>query len=232
MRPVLGIAVAAVMLVGHSAWATPLRLDFSGHVDGYTAIDVYEPEAVLGGSIHVGTLFSGYVTFDDAATPTTLSDCCDPYWRYSFASPPWVLHAELGGYLADPYPAPGSTTATIDAVVSKATQSNSHVQIGAYTVPVATPGGFSLSNFGIALYRAFDAPPLASQALSDVPWDLADYADALAVWDFEGPENLRVIVSGTLDSLTLSVVPEPESGVLVALGALGLIWRSYRRARS
>ena len=43
------------------ASAAGLRVDFTGHVDSVLGQD---PNATLGGSIHVGTLFTGSLTFD------------------------------------------------------------------------------------------------------------------------------------------------------------------------
>src|SRR5262245_56914295 len=83
-----------------TASAGVLRVDYSGHVDSITPVGA-DPNTVLDGSIHAGSLFTGSLTFDPDAMgvpgggPGT---GLPPRAYYGFGEPPWTFTTNVGDY--------------------------------------------------------------------------------------------------------------------------------------
>ena len=94
MACAVAFLLAGVSLTAHAAL---VRVDFSGVVD-----EIRGPESALGGSIHVGTPFSGYLTYDDSTLPNDaqLETEFAPAWAiYYFPGVVDGVHGEIGDFV-------------------------------------------------------------------------------------------------------------------------------------
>ena len=233
------ITVLAVMLLAASSGAglaEPIRVDFSGHVTAVLATgpDISDPVAAIGGSVQVGTLFSGFFTFDDGAAPSNINDeVIDPedplpaQWTYEFSSTQFAYHTQLGAFSTDPM-AGSSFGVELDDWEQATPPDSDEVRVTAQLAPYPPSPGPLVGPVYVFLILKGGSPgePLHSTALSSVPWSLAAFPDqstydAISWQFFDGGGNI-VYVQGSLDSL--SAVPEPAAGSsLAALAAFALL---------
>ena len=230
------------------AFAAPVRVEFSGVVEAIDgrleawpngAVSPDDAEALLGGSIRVGTRFSGFFLYDDAAL-TSDSDReteivggpATREWSLYFLpnddlhNQAGQMHGEIGDYAGT------GDWLTFDV------WDNEDFLEGAAPSEVFVTGGVDPPAVGdvvlqqIWIYVCGAAPgaPLHGASLSDsIPWTLAGFPQASASWLFsDGTTQVRV--TGALDR----PVPEPSGASLMALGACLLLgvrsaWRVVPR---
>ncbi len=254
MRFVWLVAAIAFGVAPASSRGATVRVSFAGHVSGFRETsDVSDPAAAIGGSIQVGTPFSGYFSFDDAAPPNRLSPG-DPNEGfpteadYRFRATDWAYHTEVGAFVTDvspdiPFPPglgpplPGGYNIGLnDWELSQFRPDE--VIVGAQVGELPAPGGPIVGPVYVYLGLTGGAldEPLHSPSLSSVPWSLSAFSDPnpQVVWRFLGGGGRIVEVLGALDSLA---VPEPSPDVSIALAGAVLavvaaLRQGYRRARS
>jgi hypothetical protein len=246
--------VAAVWAVAsQSALAETVRVEFSGTVQSFegseagtaTRLSTAEAEAALGGSIQIGTPFSGYIEYDDGAIPypgqgsteggigsasnmeiysfgtpvNPITGAFDPY-----INPPKPAHEAIGEFVGDGSVS-GIQVSDNELFLENAFPSFVQLSAGVYVQP---PSGSraALSGFYVLVEGAAPGSPLHSTSSVGIPWNLQSFPTASAHWLFEGSDGLSIYVDGTLDSLA----PEPAEFGLVAL-ALGTIAARRRAAR-
>jgi len=214
-------AWAAAMLLAswsQSAAAAPIRVDFAGTIGSVQGSVLSAPaaEAALGGSLHGGTPFSGYVVFEDSTTPFPADDSL-----YDFA-PPYVVHTELGSYVSDSIAPPVAGSHFLLRVRKDLTLGSA---VAVYANDAAAPS----SGTGLYLIDVFvflgqpSLQPFDFHSLAELQWDLATFPNATVSWDFKSTANagpVEVIASGTITSLSAHVVPEPAAGLLALAAAV------------
>ena len=231
----LVLAAALLVVVGDSAFAAAIRVDFAGAVTSVTGT-VADPEAALGGSIQVGTRFSGHFTFDDSTAPfyhAAETAFTREVSSYTIPLPEWDFHAELAGFSLDE----GSTAAgfgvqTADSELYSPQLYASSVVVFPVDLASDPVNGWVLSDMHVGLIGSAPGLPLHGTALAGIPWNLTELPDATSEWDFSDGGLEQVIVAGSLDQLSFAVMaPEPAGATLLAaLAAAALL--GYRAARS
>ena len=238
-------AVATLFAVtSQSALGALVRVDFaasvqdiSGQIYNYygepTPVSPADAEAALGGSIHVGTPFSGFFVYDDSAVPifSDPESAGNPggvpgqaYAFYSFppgpgAGPYFAAHGEIGSFVGQGNSGQGNS-ARIEDYDNEMYIDGSHpssIFIGAGVWDPATPEGVIAISM-VELYGAGASPgaPLHGTSLHSIPWNAFPYSSAVLVFQ-DG--DLQVSVEGALTRL----VPEPAGAGLVALAACAML---------
>jgi hypothetical protein len=174
-RILLLVVVLLGISLGDRAWAIALRIDYAGSVDSILPSEGVDPDTALGGSIQLGTHFSGSFTLQTDASPTgTTADT----GYYGFDTPPWTFASEIGSFATEAY--------LSDQIVLYLGDGSdihpSHVQIDAGTGIADI--GFQPRSVSVFLGGAGQFDPVSSTDLSDVPWDLAAYSGAFVSWEF------------------------------------------------
>ncbi len=186
------------------SYAVPITFSFSGTVTNY----FYDPSTgdTFGGSVGVGTTFTGFYTFESTSPDWSPAD--PQYGGYHSVLLPYGMEATIGGNTVSGL----SSDMLIDVWNTPGGDSYSAVALdfGFQSLGIQLSGGSS---------SIFD-----NDSLPLSPPDIADFAEArfgYAVTDFFGPVVLSVV--GTLTELTLvSTIPEPTSLALMSLGLIGL----------
>jgi hypothetical protein len=223
------------------AFAARVRVDFGGtvvEVSGTSSGSVVaDPEGAIGGSIHVGTPFSGYMIFDDSAPPEDVypgDDLTPPFTNYGFAWPESALHTELGGYVTEAshanldFPTGGFILGLVEYQAYPS-------EISVYAPlaePPASPAELALVQLSLHLDGPAPGLPLSSGALREVPWNLESFPNGRLDWMWVDGDATSIVVSGTLDSLSVSPVPEPGARWALALAAAAVSARGFHRGRS
>ena len=123
MRAVAHAAAVLLAVASPQASAAPVRVDFAGSIDEisgyylepgveYRELSVEAAEALLGGSVHVGTAFSGYIVYDDSTLPSDgnlepddrpAGSRVPPAWALYFFYPPGpaAAHGQIGDFSDD-----------------------------------------------------------------------------------------------------------------------------------
>ena len=256
-RIAAGLVLAMAWWCADAARAAPVRVDFAGSVQGIsgqhrddpnsgvsTPISPAEAEAALGGSIHVGTRFSGWLMYDDSALPHDGNAEGGPFpyplpaWnQYWFPSPyfpgpgigwPAAVHGEIGSFIAEGSVDTGAAfiAEVWDNELDLDGASPSRIYLGANVLDGPQVGGGPIVLWGIELdaFGAGPGAPLHGTSLVSLPWDLESFPSTSAGWLFsDGLTSVRV--TGTVDQL--SSVPEPACACLVALAACAM-WVARR----
>ena len=249
MRRVTYLLTVLLAITSRSAFAIPVRVDFAGTVSGFTTEDTSgqglqisqaQAEAALGGSIQIGSSFSGYVVYDDADVesdgqsesqylPTqkpvpnwSLYYFPSPYYPDGqFHSPPLGPNAESHGTVGSFVGQPGGLLMELfDNEIYLQNASPSVVMLEAGlggTIPgtSAAAGGFILRAIG-----GGPGAPLHSTSLVGIPWSIANFPASTIDFSFhDSVNNFNIDVLGTVTSL----VPEPETLAFFALAAFLLL---------
>ena len=243
----MSILAAVLTALASASTAAPVRVEFSGTGSRITgSSDIEDPEAAIGGSIHVGTRFTGYFTFDDAAVPQSFYPevpyATPEYSVYQLPWPSWAFHTEIGDFATDANspdpsdtykPLGGYTLGVDDFEATASPQFESDVQVLARVdnLPSATdPRSLVLWTVSVALLGGAPGEPVHSTSLAGIPWNLTAFPTTFAFWSFEG-HGSQVDIEGSLDHLA-ATAPEPGGALLAVVALLGLVRRGYRRARS
>lgn len=230
MRLTALAALALVLLVARPALAMSVAVSFSGSVSEVFAYD-YATGGLpalateIGGSVAVGTRFSGRFGFDDAAPPYSANAT---EATYRMRDPAWTFQTLLGDYASVT-----DATSGFDLGVYDGGYFGYGISVFGVSRALSGPGASSLDYLLADLALRSNSPDLlTSTALDAVPWELAAYSQGgRMVWTFQRGSEY-VSVSGELDMLSLAAVPEPALGGLAALAVLGSAGLGFRRARS
>ena len=245
----MSILAAVLTSLASASTAAPVRVEFSGTVSSITgSSDIEDPEAAIGGSIHVGTRFTGYFTFDDAAVPQSfypeVPDQRPPsHSVYQLPWPSWGFHTEIGDFATDANsPDPSDLYKPLGGYALGSTTSKPPPRhLCESDVQAWAPGRRSSLGDGSAEIGAVDRRRLAARRCSGraAARDLARrdpvephgaFPTTFAPWSFEG-HGSQVDIEGVLDHLA-ATAPEPGVALLAAVALLGLVRRGYRRAQS
>ena len=241
MRAATFALVTLFALSSQTARAALVRVDFSGSVDTIegqlyppgTPIPTAEAEALLGGSIHVGTRFSGFFLYDDS---TVASDGypegggVPPFaaWALYFPGPglgPTAgSHGEIGSYVGDG-PGAGSIDVNDNELLLVGADPSRLFVTSAFVAGSSPAGGIPLLDFWVYAAGAGPGSPLHGTSLVGIPWDLESFPSTSVVWHFRDGDTY-VSVTGTVDHL----VPEAPAFGLLALAACAMLAaRAVRR---
>ncbi len=212
------------------AQAVTVRVDFSGTVDSVLGSGSMEdPIGSIGGSIEPGTPFSAYLVFDDAVPPIREEP---GHASYAFAPSEAEFHSEVGDFVFDATyidpDAPEFGIFSITLIDYEVIWSQVYWQ--AWVIDRPTGPDLAPDLFGVELAGDSSGEPLASSALSDVPWILESFPVAEMYWNFSNGSIETVYVNGTIENLSVTV-PEPGPGALGAAMLVGLVALGFRRAR-
>jgi hypothetical protein len=218
MPHALRVAVLISLCLPVSARA--LTVSFSGAVES-----VIDGSHLLDASVTTGALVAGSYQVDPTSASTSSP----------FAVGPARLAFALGNYEFDASQNPGSIALINNRPVLSAAvdlwQTGEFVTPGLSPASGATGGDFAalaqieLNDFSASRFNGLERAPF-------VPSNLAGWDQALLRLDSiasNGSIDGRVQVQVNL--LSWSVVPEPRSAVLLALGLVSLALRERRRAR-
>lgn len=224
----LALHVAALALIAPlSAAGTAIRVSFSGTID-----TVYDDTGISDGSVAPGTPFSGSVTFDDSVDPLFT----DAYGSiYGFSTPPWAMSAQIGSYTVFSVANPVEPSAeSLIIRIQHFSHPPDYVSFDSATGAAAGlgpfPGPLEPVSIGLLLQDTYGEtfPLFYSSALDAVPYDLALWNTRVFSFSIgeRGPTYFGAM--GTVDSLEAVVVPEPGTGVLLALGTALLVLHRRR----
>jgi hypothetical protein len=223
---VAGILIAATSQL---AQAVTVRVDFSGSVYSVEGSGYMEdPIGAIGGSIEPGTPFTAYLVFDDAVPPFREGP---GYADYAFTPSEAEFHSEVGDFVFDAtYIEPDEPERIFSLTLIDREVMWSHVYWQARVGDRPTGPDLAPDLFGVELAGDSSGEPLASSALSDVPWILELFPVAELYWNLSNGNIETVYVRGTIENLS-ATVPEPGPGALVAAMLAGLVALGFRRAR-
>lgn len=216
----LHILAAALGLLAmaspQQAAASPVTVVMTGI---WTLVD--DAGAVLGGAILPGSAFSATLVYDDA-TPDSNADPL--YGNYFVAPAQFSFTLASGGFLFSHVPGGVNEIDVIDL------GSGDSVAVYAETFTTSPP----LPPFGLNYANPFLDDPtgttLSSDALTAVPWSLAAWSAASMTFfaDIDDGNPLTYFdLEGDITGLT--VVPEPGSFGMLALGLTALACGARRR---
>lgn len=212
LKPVL--LAFALLLLAPAAGAAPVTVLMTG------TWNVFEDTGgVLDGSVGLGTAFTLTFSYDDA-TPD--DDPSSSAGYYLFGGGAYTLEIETGNYTIS-----ASPTSTTELALTVTGGGGGDLTLYTEGFDVAGPGSPSFGFLSYLNPSAFGLPAgtFSSDALVGLPWGAL--AGALNVYFFGSDDGVDFVeLSGEPTSLT--VVPEPGSAVLVALG---LAWVGARRRR-
>lgn len=204
-----------------------------------------DPEAALGGSLQIGGRFTGYFVLDDATEPAyVVPETSDPLRPeaavYVFAWPASVFHTEVGSFVTETsfenpdYPTGGFSIEVQDNELYTAGAYGSLLRAHAFVGEPGPHPGASLVPTQVQFDLVGGGPglPLHSTSLATFPWDRTSFPTGWMRWSFHDGEGTEVGVTGSLDQLSASPVPEAGVASLIAVGAVGFCALGFRRARS
>ena len=243
MRAAIYGVATLLAITSQSAFATLVRVDFAGSVERFsgeifqlagepTPISPAEAEAALGGSIHVGTPFSGFFVYDDSAIPqlSDLESAGSPasanYYSPTDVFPGpgltgFAAHGEVGSFVADGEVDHGDS-ASIEVFDSEVylngSMPSSIFITGGVSSPPAPEGAIALTL--VRLYAAGGSPgsPLHGTSLHSIPWNLESFPRPDGNFVFQNGD-LSVQVDGAVTRL----VPEPAGVGPLAVAACALL---------
>ena len=232
MRTICAISLLWVALSTESALGAVVRVDFTGHIDYSGDPDgmadrLTQQQASLGWSAPDGTTFSGFFTFDDAVGATPILSPVAEESNYLFLTPDWTLETALGPLTTRPGPPPdhyfvtpptgdGYTLTPYSGDFGSGLTLGGQIRGSSSVGVVLEPLFFQLDLQGAA--------PFNPAVLAQVPWTLGSYTNAQAVWTFDPYGGPTIEISGVLDSLAATRVPEPAISALFGLAiAVGLV---------
>ena len=243
MRAAIYGVATLLAITSQSAFATLVRVDFAGSVERFsgeisnyygepTPISPAEAEAALGGSIHVGTPFSGFFVYDDSAIPqlSDLESAGSPasanYYSPNDVFPgpglaDFAAHGEIGSFVADGEVDHGDS-ASIEVFDSEVylngSMPSSIFITGGVSSPPAPEGAIALTL--VRLYAAGGSPgsPLHGTSLHSIPWNLESFPRPDGNFVFQNGD-LSVQVDGAVTRL----VPEPAGVGPLAVAACALL---------
>lgn len=210
----LSLSILAVLLSVTPASATLLQVDFSGVID-----EVFDGASnpLFQGTIAVGTPFSGQFVYDDALAPSSTTPTAA---LHDVLTPPGSFAAALAGYVMQ---ADGLYEIQVQNGVGDAYRASADADV--------TSGSFggsgSLSNvaFSILLEDYLTATALSSTVLADASLDLADWVTARFAFEVVDASFDFATARGPITSLTVTIIPEPATALLLALGCAALAAR-------
>jgi len=235
-------AVVILTISTQTAFAASIRAGFAGSVDHITGgvrndpnsgaetpLSPEDAEAALGGSIHQGTRFSGFVIYDDADTPNDGNPETSgppgfpayPAWGlYYFDGAQSLVNAEIGSFGGENPGALIMETFDNELYLDGADPSKVMIEAGIAGPPPTGTGPVTLAGFVLVAVGAAPGEPLHS-GLVGIPWSIQNFPDSTITWLFtNGITNVRV--AGSIDTL-----PEPAALALLALSACAMILWSW-----
>jgi hypothetical protein len=248
MRALSLAAATLLAIASQSALGATIRVSFAGSVEsisGYNftpgtapiPISPAEAQAALGGSIQIGTRFSGSVEYDDADVPSDgqSEGGANPNWSLFYFPSPYYpdgsLHSppigpdaavqgEIGQFVGGGPQQSGLIMEVFDNELYLANAAPSEVMFeGGFSHAPTTPND-PLVMDGVIVRAIGGAPgsPLHSTSLEGIPWSLENFPATNAQWSFtNGLTSVSVV--GNVDYL----VPEPARAALVALAACAML---------
>jgi len=255
MRPrlVRAALLALAMLASFAsqpATGALIRVDFAGSVEEISGqihqdagppipVSSAEAEAALGGSIHVGTPFSGFFVYDDSAIQSSGAQESEgipgfptqAFAYYSFPNgmfpgpgvgPPFAAHGEIGSFVGDGQVGQGGS-AGIDVYDNEVHLDGAHPSSFFVSAGLSSPpaSGDSIALTWLQFYASGESSgsPLHGTSLHSIPWDLESFPLTSAALFFHNGDNLQVRVAGSVTHL----VPETAGAGLVALAACAML---------
>jgi hypothetical protein len=228
-------SIALMVGLAATASSAPVRVEFSGVVAHVSADGSAPP---LDPSVHAGTPFTGFFTYDDAATPQLFipeSPHGSPEGglqpevsQYAFAAPTYGVELDLGAYSLTGAPSSSLNLPTggfilglTDEEVANRDPSSADVFFSPSTVGT----GFARIDVQVAIDAESPGLPLHGTGLKGIPWELTDPATGAPIWS--GEIALSFVGTTAAWSVlaevdTLRAVPEPHNGLLFGLTALAL----------
>ncbi len=201
---VLVVAAVGSAVAGAPAWATPLDFSISGEIS-----QIDDPDGILGGQFTLGMPFTGSFGYD-----SDLEDLdSDPTLGRYLANPAMgqiELSMQVGGesFRSNPQ---ARANLVIRDLPTDLLVLNSPSSIISTGLPISQLELLLRDSDGTAI--SGDSPPTSLV--------LADWDDR-ALMSFAYLRRGRLaLVFGEIQSLTPVTVPEPSTGLLVALGTLG-----------
>lgn len=211
MRAVLlTLAIASSLPV--STRAAPVTLWFGGTVRDHSVLIANGWDS----SVTVGTVFSGVVTFDDAA----LDVYADPsYGRYEFTDP-WRLTLNIGNYAIHSI-SPGFIAGISNGAPDSFGFSSSELAVtGPGTAPVYHRSDLEILQFSV---QDPSGGALASDELSAVPLEIAAWVTGQMLVIVPMTTGRTLYASGSVQ--WISAVAEPGIGGLVLASVLAALLR-------
>jgi len=228
-------------ITSQSALGALVRVGFAGSVTSFSGeiqtvgepipVSPADAEAALGGSIHVGTPFSGFFVYDDSAAPSYSSPELpgipgypeSGFAQYFFlpsAGPYFAAGGEIGSFAGSgdtAHASSGEAETTDNEVYLTGARSTTLFITGGVTDSLAPPGEIALDAVELYLVGTGPGSPLHGTSLHSIPWDLGS---------FPQPEGVFAFIQGSLSIQVDGVVtrlPEPTGIGLVALASLALL---------
>ena len=211
------------------ASAAVVTLDFTGTVYD---VDDRGSSSLLDGSVATGTPFHLHVDYDESTLPSeTHSSPTDASSRWIFAVPPNQVSFSVGNYLALAGPLGGDPANpdgfVVDLGDGSAGQPDAYAVLG--NGPVTGGSGALQATFRVSLYDS-TGTAVASTQLASVPFDLASWDpwSANGSWSVgqiiisDDPRSGEAAVTGRIESIAVSRVPEPFAGLLAAAALAAL----------
>jgi len=226
IRSAIYMLAALATIISRSTFATSIRVDFAGSVASITGYDASgaqvseaEAAAALGGSI--GTRFSGYVIYDDAAA---LSDFSGESLAPGPGQPPFPNVALYLSVVGQSYSTVGNFV-TSGGFAIQVSDNEQYLQN-------ANPSVVEFEGTGFFLYATGPSPgaPLHSTSLVGIPWSLENFPNSTVHWSlYDSVSQLHLYPIGSIDYL----VPEPAALGMVAFAAysIQLLGRHFCRRR-
>lgn len=230
------LCAATLLLVGFFATpaaALPVQLVFSGEIT-----DVYDETGLVGGSVVVGTPFTGTLVYDPDSLPSDTSSLPDGTQEiYTAAAPPASFALSIGPWTLAAGPLLSGNGFLITVVDRDGTTPDPDLvhwntdvtSVAGFTAPALVGNAF----FQFVGALAAGASELSSTSLSAVPLSLAAWDEAgLSVDLILDGTGEGISITGSISDLSVSSVPEPALGLLLGLVGAGAVAQRLRASPS